>query len=194
MTETKIYIGLNDAATKQQVHLTELYVKVMKHVCQSYHVSFSFIVTEGGYFYENGDYVSLDFEDDSRVGSLPFTLELESGHYLLSTGRRYNDGTVLSRLEFFELKPNDNLHKELVFRDLTTQNRDLGKLTTQHISFDKTAYFNKNFDWKTDNGKIGCILYGCFVFFCHFAEFHFSHSHHLPVPEDLSAPAGKPAH
>ena len=57
MTETKIYIGLNDAATKQQVHLTELYVKVMKHVCQSYHVSFSFIVTEGGYFHENGDYV-----------------------------------------------------------------------------------------------------------------------------------------
>ena len=57
MTETKIYVGLNDATTKHQVHLTELYVKVMKHVCQSYHVSFSFIVTEGVYFHENGDYV-----------------------------------------------------------------------------------------------------------------------------------------
>ena len=57
MTETKIYVGLNDATTKHQVHLTELYVKVMKHVCQSYRVSFSFIVTEGGFFHENGDYV-----------------------------------------------------------------------------------------------------------------------------------------
>lgn len=57
MTETKIYVGLNDATTKHQVHLTELYVKVMKHVCKSYHVSFSFIVTEGGYFHESGDYV-----------------------------------------------------------------------------------------------------------------------------------------
>ena len=57
MNETKIYVGLNDAATKQQEHLTELYVKVMKHVCQSFHVSFSFVVTEGGYFHENGDYV-----------------------------------------------------------------------------------------------------------------------------------------
>lgn len=57
MTETKIYVGLNDSATKQQEHLTELYVKVMKHVCQSFHVSFSFVVTEGGYFHENGDYV-----------------------------------------------------------------------------------------------------------------------------------------
>ena len=26
MTETKIYVGLNDATTKHQVHLTELYV------------------------------------------------------------------------------------------------------------------------------------------------------------------------
>ena len=66
---------------------------------------------------------------------------------------------MLSRLEFFELKPNDNLHKELVFRDLTTQNRDLGKLNTQHISFDKTAYFNKNFDWKTDNGKMMMLCF-----------------------------------
>ena len=57
MTETKIYVGLNDATTTHQVHLTELYVKVMKHVCQSYRVSFSFVVTEGGYFHENGNYV-----------------------------------------------------------------------------------------------------------------------------------------
>ena len=57
MTETKIYVGLNDVTTKHQEHLTELYVKVMKHVCQSYHVSFSFVVTEGGYFHENGDFV-----------------------------------------------------------------------------------------------------------------------------------------
>lgn len=110
--------------------------------------------------YENGDYVSLDFENDSRVDSLPFTLELESGHYLLSTGRRYNDGTVLSRLDFFELKPNDNLHKNLVFKDLTIQNRNLGKLTTQHISFGKTAYFNKDFNWKADNGK---MMLFCFL-------------------------------
>jgi len=29
----------------------------MKYVCQRYHVSFSFVVTEGGYFHEGGDYV-----------------------------------------------------------------------------------------------------------------------------------------
>ena len=32
MTETKIYVGLNDATTKHQVHLTELYVMSQKAV------------------------------------------------------------------------------------------------------------------------------------------------------------------
>lgn len=49
-------MGLNDAITKQQEYQTERYVDVMKQVCQSYRVPFSFIVSEGGYFHENGDY------------------------------------------------------------------------------------------------------------------------------------------
>ena len=56
MTEITISVGLNDAATKRQEYETETYVNVMKLVCQSYHVPFSFIVSEGGYIYENGDY------------------------------------------------------------------------------------------------------------------------------------------
>ena len=48
-------MGLNDAITKQQEYQTERYVDVMKQVCQSYRVPFSFIVSEGGYFHENGD-------------------------------------------------------------------------------------------------------------------------------------------
>ncbi|MBO7459681.1 MAG: hypothetical protein J6T53_02065 [Bacteroidales bacterium] len=56
MIETKIYVGLNDATTKQQKHNTETYIGIMKYVCKSHHVPFSFSVTEGGYFHENGDY------------------------------------------------------------------------------------------------------------------------------------------
>jgi hypothetical protein len=56
MTETKIYVGLNDSLTNQQEHNTEIYVNVMKYVCQSHHVSFSFVITEGGYVHENGNY------------------------------------------------------------------------------------------------------------------------------------------
>ena len=56
MTETKIYVGLNDALTRLQQHNTETYVDVMKYVCKSHHVTFSFVITEGGFFHENGDY------------------------------------------------------------------------------------------------------------------------------------------
>ena len=54
MTEITISVGLNDAVTKQQEHPTKMYVEIMKNVC--YHVPFSFIVSDGGYFHENGDY------------------------------------------------------------------------------------------------------------------------------------------
>ena len=56
MKEITIRVGLNDAVTKQQVHPTKMYVDVMKTVCRSYHVAFTFVLSEGGYFHENGDY------------------------------------------------------------------------------------------------------------------------------------------
>ncbi|MBQ6421167.1 MAG: hypothetical protein IJK02_08855 [Clostridia bacterium] len=56
MTETRIYVGLNDAVTLEQRFDTGRYVSILKHVCRAYHVPFSFSVVEGGYFHENGDY------------------------------------------------------------------------------------------------------------------------------------------
>ncbi|MBQ9037380.1 MAG: hypothetical protein IJ115_07995 [Erysipelotrichaceae bacterium] len=56
MLETKIYIGLNDSETLKQEHDTSKYVSILKHVCYSYHVPFSFAVQQGGYLHENGDY------------------------------------------------------------------------------------------------------------------------------------------
>ena len=56
MTETKIYVGLNDSETLKQKHDTEKYINILKHVCFSYHVPFSFSVEQGGYMHENGQY------------------------------------------------------------------------------------------------------------------------------------------
>ena len=89
MTEITISVGLNDAATKRQEYETEMYVDVMKHVCLSYHVPFSFIVSEGGYFHENGDFTQektlviclLDPEDgvaDAIARDLCFFFHQES--------------------------------------------------------------------------------------------------------------------
>ncbi|MBO5995334.1 MAG: hypothetical protein J6Q41_07465 [Firmicutes bacterium] len=56
MIATKIYIGLNDADTLKQEHDTEKYISVLRNVCRSYKVAFSFTVAEGGYFHDDGRY------------------------------------------------------------------------------------------------------------------------------------------
>ena len=47
--------------------------------------------------FENGDFVSLDFEDDARVAEFPYTINLAPGYYCLSTGNRDEKGSVRSR-------------------------------------------------------------------------------------------------
>ena len=56
MVESKIYIGLNDVNTNTQLFENEKYVRVLRNVCSSYRVPFSFHVQEGGYIYESGEY------------------------------------------------------------------------------------------------------------------------------------------
>ncbi len=56
MIETKIYIGLNDADTKEQIFETQQYRDVLKDVCRNYHVAFSVHEEEGGYCHEDGQY------------------------------------------------------------------------------------------------------------------------------------------
>ncbi len=56
MVESKIYIGLHDSTTKTQLFESEKYIRVLRNVCHSYKVPFSFGVQEGGYIYESGEY------------------------------------------------------------------------------------------------------------------------------------------
>ena len=71
---------------------------------------------------ENGDFRTFDFEDDPRMASFPATIELEPGTYCLSTGNRYPDGTVLSRLQFFTIQPGQHLSLPIVLRPLVERN------------------------------------------------------------------------
>ena len=53
--------------------------------------------------YDDGFFRSLDYESDPRLGTFPCELELVAGNYLMVTGNRINDGTVLTNLTFFNL-------------------------------------------------------------------------------------------
>ena len=69
---------------------------------------------------ENGDLRTFDFEDDPRMAKFPATIELEPGTYCLSTGNRYPNGTVRSRMEFFTVGANHHspTTKEIVILPL----------------------------------------------------------------------------
>ena len=56
MLESRIYVGLNDLTTNTQLFEDERYIEMLRNVCCSYKVPFSFNVQEGGYIYENGEY------------------------------------------------------------------------------------------------------------------------------------------
>lgn len=68
--------------------------------------------------FENGDFVTFDYENDPRVAQFPITLSLTPGYYMLSTGNRYSDGAVVSRLEFFNIEAGDVIEKVLTIREL----------------------------------------------------------------------------
>jgi hypothetical protein len=66
MTETKLFVGLNDQYTKKQKYEEAKYISILKRVCKIYQVPFSLRVEHGGYFHENGEYT----EENSLILTL----------------------------------------------------------------------------------------------------------------------------
>jgi transglutaminase-like putative cysteine protease len=54
--------------------------------------------------FRDGDFQTLDFEDNPAVASFPFTLALDEGYYRLMAGSRANDGSVVVHAQYFELR------------------------------------------------------------------------------------------
>lgn len=71
LEEAQVYIGLNDADTKEQLLETEEYISALKSICRTHEVPFSFDVIEGGYMHDDGEYteetsIVLTFIDVSQ--------------------------------------------------------------------------------------------------------------------------------
>ncbi len=68
--------------------------------------------------YKDGDFVTFDFEDDSRMDKFPATIALEPGYYCLMTGNRYPEGDVLAKAEYFTVKDGQKVTKQIILRPL----------------------------------------------------------------------------
>ena len=76
------------------------------------------------------------------MASFPATISLEPGTYCLSTGNRYPDGAVRSRLEFFEVKAGEKVTKEIVLLPLLARTDELGMVDKDLELFDGVALWD----------------------------------------------------
>lgn len=84
--------------------------------------------------FENGDFVTFDYENDPRVAKFPITLDLEPGYYMISTGNRYSDGTTLSKLDFFNIEKGQTVIKDVQLRKLEPRgDKNYGTIDLQTI-------------------------------------------------------------
>ncbi len=65
---------------------------------------------------QNGEFSTLDYENNPQVKTFPIKLELESGTYQIITGNRQNDGSVLVKTHVFHLNPNSTKEVKLTLR------------------------------------------------------------------------------
>ena len=56
ISQTTIYIGLNDSETGVQKYDSKKYISILKRTCQHYKLAFAVQTVSGGYFHEDGRY------------------------------------------------------------------------------------------------------------------------------------------
>jgi transglutaminase-like putative cysteine protease len=103
--------------------------------------------------FENGKYHTLEYDFNKKVTDFG-ELEMIPGKYMLVTGKRLNDGRVLSGLTFFELKENE--HKTLAVnpRKELQETISLGKIAADKI----ISLFPGSAAIKENAGKNGIVM------------------------------------
>lgn len=76
----------------------------------------------------NGIAQTIHFENNPIFNQLPATLNLPIGDYILLTGNRLNDGSVLSNTYRFEIKKNQSTVLPFEFLDNDSQNLAMGTI------------------------------------------------------------------
>ncbi len=82
---------------------------------------------------QNGVCKTMEFEEGRKVIDFPDAIFLETGNYLLVTGKRLTDGTVLSSLTFFDIKKDQSTTVKVELRKETATRKPLGFLDPASI-------------------------------------------------------------
>jgi hypothetical protein len=88
----------------------------------------------------NGNCKTIEFEEGRKVTDFPDPILLETGNYILVTGKRLTDGSVLSSLTFFDIRKDKPAKIEIPLRKEAISNMPVGQFDpgrVQLIELDK---------------------------------------------------------
>ncbi len=108
--------------------------------------------------FAQGKYRTLDYSNEPTLKSFPAELQVDSGHYMLITGNRQPDGSVLARLKFFEVPAEQPAEIQLTFRTKFQEPEILGQFSTKAIVYDLSRETGLNLKALTANRSFIIVL------------------------------------
>jgi transglutaminase-like putative cysteine protease len=89
--------------------------------------------------FENGRYRTLEFDFTSEINGMPHDIPVDAGRYMLFTGNRISDETVLADAFFFDMAPGEHKTAEVTLRHSGAQFEKTGE-----VSFNRTLTCSDN--------------------------------------------------
>ena len=106
--------------------------------------------------FSDGKYNTLDYEEDAHLKTFPCMINVDAGDYLLVTGTRLPDGTVMAMLKFFKLVPDQKMNLSITLRKAKAEHKIIGKINPDNSFIDVKT--NKTVTINDINNKKNTIL------------------------------------
>ncbi len=110
------------SANKPKGTITLNYQKGLASVNPEYYIHFTVARFNGS------SYQSLDYEFSSAFKTFPARIVVDTGKYALVTGKRYDDGSVMAKVKYFDVSENENVSQSIVFNQKSEKNTIYGKV------------------------------------------------------------------
>lgn len=108
-------------------------------------------------FFKDGVYRTLQFDEGKPLKDFPDKVEVETGKYILVTGNRLPDGSVLSRTVYFNVRQYEVKTVEVNIREKVIAEKPWGKIDLPAFELEKYSDRNK-INLGSVSGDKGCVL------------------------------------
>lgn len=106
----------------------------------------------------DGSYRTLEYNEGKPLSEFEGEkLKVFEGDYLLVSGNRLSDGTVMTRLSFFNLLPNTQQTIPVSIREINTKNENYGSVSLENIELQEFNS-NKTFNLQKNRNTNGMLI------------------------------------